>query len=443
MAKTDPFAFSSRILLAVLCLTVFSLPLCGAQEPADFPLALPLAVHSGPQAITDPEALAIIHQVEERMRRIRGITPESGVLPSYLDTATLRRLVREAFDKTFPTGKKEAYEQILKSLQLIPADLDILEMYLSLLDEQVGGLYDQDSKRLFVREGFDIAESALARTILAHEICHALQDAAFGLKSLGLDAPENDDLSIAILTIAEGDASLAMGEYAAIYEVRDILKDIPEALTMDQSALLETPHFFQQQLLFPYIQGQLLMQIAVDKGLGWRDRIFLEPPRTTEQVMHPEKYFDAVDEPSPLGLLEPGNRSIVLPEGLALPAPPAQLKRIAINRMGEFGMRTMLEERLGVGIASDAARGWDGDAYVIHGDGNGAWWFCWETAWDSPRDAAEFQGAIVTHWRAIAGDRTLGDLREKRQTFTAGDWQVTLQRGANRLIMSWGSKATP
>ena len=86
---------------------------------------------------------------------------------------------------------------------------------------------------------------------------------------------------------------------------------------------------------------------------------------------------------------------------------------------------------------------WGDTVGSMYGDGNGAWWFCWETAWDSARDASEFQGAIVTHWRATTGDRTLGDLREKRQTFTAGDWQVTLQRGANRLITSWESRKTP
>lgn len=386
--------------------------------------------------VQDLETLRVLREVQERVEKLRGISHGGDIPAFYLDSETLREIVIRETEKQYPPERRKGIEGLLKSLGLIPEDFDLLRMLLPLLDEQVGGLYDLDTRRLYVREGFDIARSELARLILAHEICHALQDHAYDLASLGIEATDNDDAALAGLTVAEGDATLLTNEYAAQYVGKDILKELPGVLFMDQGALLNTPQFFQQQLLFPYLQGEFLMQEALGRNPQWRERIFLEPPQTTEQVIHPELYFDARDYPSSLSLLMADGQTSRSGNILA-PDPPEGFRRLDLNRMGELGTRLIFQERLGPGIAHSAAAGWDGDAYLVcEGDG-GKWWFAWESAWDSAADAEEYAGALVALWRALARDKDIGSLTSSTQEFAAPPWTVRLQRTENRVVATW------
>ncbi len=390
------------------------------------------------EAIDDPALLEVIALVQMQTAGLRGYPDSTAVSPAYLNTELLQRLVEASFDKQYTKERLRGIEAILRSLSILPADLSLVDMYMSLLSEQIGGLYDPESKTLFVRAGYDIENSNLARMILSHEICHAIQDEQFDLLKMGVEIADNDDQALAALTIAEGDAMVAMTEYALLGVQEDILDEIPEAFTMDQTALYETPHFFQQQLLFPYIQGQLFVEDAMRRGAQWRDRLFTDPPLTTEQLLHPEKYFsEPRDVPSALSLLDKSaKRGTYVP---SIPAAPAKAKLLETNRFGELAIRLIFEERLGPGIAQDASSGWDGDAYAVHVLDDGRYWFVLETAWDSAADAGQFAGAWVTLWRSIAKDGTLGSLKEKQQVFQAGDWQVRVWRSGARVVCVWSN----
>ena len=86
-----------------------------------------------------------------------------------------------------------------------------------------------------------------------------------------------------------------------------------------------------------------------------------------------------------------------------------------------------------------ASDGWAGDAYAIYETPDGRSWFCLETAWDTPRDTAEFLGAWVTLWRSITGDAKLGDIRAPRQDFGAGPWHVHIESAGKRLVCVWSN----
>ena len=57
--------------------------------------------------------------------------------------------------------------------------------------------------------------------------------------------------------------------------------------------------------------------------------------------------------------------------------------------------------------------------------------------WDSPLDAREFQGAWVTYWRSLSGDRKLGDLKERKQEFKVREWTFQFERSGKRVILTW------
>ena len=405
--------------------------------------ATPKTPEPEPRPLSDGAALSVIQRVERDTMAVRGLSLKGDLKVFILDSATLRHLIDADFEQSFPDRKRHAVERFLRSLRIIPDNVDLKEMFESLLDEQVGGLYDPETKRLYVREGYDIVGSGFARTVLSHEICHALQDAAYDLKKIGIDSPDNDDLAEAATTVTEGDATVEMGEYVMRFEPKGILEDLPKQSMMNQSALDKTPYFFRQMLLYPYIQGQVFVMKAIAKGPTWRNYLFTHPPTTTRQVIHPDRYFGHLDVPAPLALLTtqtaaarkvPGRAGVEPP---LPPDPPRGYRRMEVNRLGELGIRLLLEERLGMGVAMLASEGWNGDAYLICEDPQGRSWFCLETAWDTPRDALEFLGAWVTLWQSIAGDPSIGDRLARNQDFTAGQWKVHVESAGNRLVSVW------
>jgi hypothetical protein len=111
------------------------------------------------------------------------------------------------------------------------------------------------------------------------------------------------------------------------------------------------------------------------------------PPRSTEQVIHPEKYF--VDE-RPVSVTASGLRRLL----------PPRWKRVAHGTVGEFDTDQLLKLGASDAVAGDAAAGWGGGAYVLWSGGScalpcrsrSALVLTW--AWDTPLDASQF-------WRAL------------------------------------------
>src|SRR5205814_1956313 len=69
-------------------------------------------------------------------------------------------------------------ELVLKKFGLLPKDFDLQTFLVSLLEEQVAGYYDANTKTVNL---LDWVLPELQRPVLAHELTHALQDQNFGL----------------------------------------------------------------------------------------------------------------------------------------------------------------------------------------------------------------------------------------------------------------------
>jgi hypothetical protein len=106
------------------------------------------------------------------------------------------------------------------------------------------------------------------------------------------------------------------------------------------------------------------------------DGVYRSPPRTTEQVMHPEKYLSGE-----------------LATQVGMPQLPAAYTTLASGQMGELQVKTLLRACNGQDGARIAAAGWGGDAFVI-GKRDEVGLLLWATTWDSEPDAVEFERAI-------------------------------------------------
>jgi len=161
------------------------------------------------------------------------------------------------------------------------------------------------------------------------------------------------------------------------------------------------PPFVQATETFPYVEGEAFASELLRRAGGRWDLLDtahrFRPPASTEQVLHPDKYFDA-EEPAPVRL----DAARLLGDGW---------ERALAGTWGELQTRELLAFAGGTG-AADAAAGWGGDAYELWrarpfaGDACPA--PCEDASvllvrwkWDTRADAAEFDALL----RAFAGAR--------------------------------------
>jgi hypothetical protein len=135
-------------------------------------------------------------------------------------------------------------------------------------------------------------------------------------------------------------------------------------------------------LAFQYDDGTAFTGRALNSG-GWAavDRAQADPPASTEQVLHPERYFERRDPPVDVRL---GGTD--RPEA-------AGWTRIFEDTFGELQIRVLAARTLAPDEAARIAAGWGGDRLRALARGDDVV-LVWMTAWDTPDDAAEFAAAM-------------------------------------------------
>jgi len=138
-------------------------------------------------------------------------------------------------------------------------------------------------------------------------------------------------------------------------------------------SMKDAPPILADSLIFPYIRGLIMCAKLVNDG-GWAaiDEAYKNPPLSTEQVIHPEKYLLKPDIPTDvdLGTLNPGK----------------DWKEVTRNVVGEMQTAVLLKAHSG----KEAAAGWDGDQFVTFEGPDGKLGLVWASTWDSENDAREF-----------------------------------------------------
>jgi hypothetical protein len=145
------------------------------------------------------------------------------------------------------------------------------------------------------------------------------------------------------------------------------------------------PKVLQESLLFPYTAGLSFVQALQASG-GWDavNGAFRDPPASTEQVLHPEKY---ASHEAPI--------DVTLPADLPAKLGSGWTKGLE-DTLGEFQLKVWLDQAGGGSggpSADTAAAGWGGDRVMLLDGPNGARAIALKTAWDSAADASEFAAA--------------------------------------------------
>lgn len=378
-----------------------------------------------PEGVT-PLSKDMETRVEELLHEAetwRGLKAKEPVPSGTVDGQVLERKMLDAFREDLPPEVLRPVETGLKAFGLIPEDLDLVAYFPKLLSSQVAGYYDPERQyfALVEREELsaDLSDEAkrLQDAVLVHELTHALQDQHFHLEAFAESRPL-DDADVARVALIEGDATLVMIDFFAqanletmpgADQMASMLNDPQQMLgsgVPGTAELVAAPAWFQDTLLFSYAQGfQFALSVRRKGGQELLDKAFTtDPPRSTEQILHPEKWHTKRDDP----------KAVDWP---ALPlSPRSGWKKVSEGQLGELSVRTLLRDvaKQDKNHAAGAAAGWGGDRFEVH-EKEGRRLLVWISEWDSDKDAKELQAAL----------RSLGR-----------DWSV--KRSGRRVVVTRG-----
>lgn len=350
-----------------------------------------------------------------------------------------QRLLRAELVKSFEASpereKLGTYELLLKKLGLIPQDMALEALIIDMLSGQVAGYYDPEKKvlRLVAEnaglgESFGWLETLLQRDLageflVAHEVAHALSDQSFDLKRY-IELQGNSDAAVARKAFVEGEA-MVVGLHVLLRQPMKRVAYQPAAEKPSQDEQFEKlPAVLKRQILFEYLDGMqfagALFRAAGTTGL---DAAYRNPPASSEQILHPEKYLAGDDMPVPVTFESD-------------PAVFAGLRRVDDDTMGEIGVLSLLEESLGLQGARLTAAGWGGDRFRLYRNplAPNAVGFVWRTVWDTAADQVEFTANLgqaltkrfsvgpetdgaVSRWRTAEGTFEIKDTGPKSAEF--------------------------
>jgi hypothetical protein len=191
-------------------------------------------------------------------------------------------------------------------------------------------------------------------------------------------------------------------------------------------SLDKAPLAVREVMLFPYRDGFAFVA-ALRRHKPWRavDAAFKRPPRSTEQILHPEKYLHD-EKPVPV-------------TAATLPSLPDYA--IAHQTVwGELGFELFLRAHgISDDVAAAAASGWGGDRAIVlakAGDSRPAHAVgLIRLAWDTEIDAMEaHDAAVLAIDRTTPGATLVNDDRETRWLGLDGTVSYVERRGTSLVI---------
>lgn len=239
-----------------------------------------------------------------------------------------------------------------------------------------------------------------------HELTHALADQRFDLHSMFASLGRNEDAQLAFRSLVEGEAMMITEMLE--HELRgrggtavDLLRRAGSSSRsiapvrrrfhrLWSRAFTDEPSFIRDRRIFPYVEGLVFVARLTPRGKwSWVDYAFEFPPLSSEQILHPEKFWARPpDIPISIEFL------VDTPWG-------NEWRLLKSNTLGEFGMRQLLGRALPTDTAEAAAAGWGGDTYMVfeHAQTAGRTAMVLATTWDTAEDAAEAARALAARYR--------------------------------------------
>jgi hypothetical protein len=358
--------------------TVLALTLSAACTPAAPPKA------ASTRAATTRSESEMFEELARRVAEARELEQRKPTPIELHDAESFGKVVERVVGRTGlpPTVVDQAAFQLAFGLAMLARESS--PPFGITQREETLAFYDHIEHKIHARR---VANATFEQRelVLAHEIGHSLQYQNFRMPDYHEIAAE--DARMARLAVLEGDATLAMLAYVSKREHAPLSRTLVRIREQMAGPLAEfdsgsgvegqrkrLPAMTRERLMFPYISGLAFVgEIYRAGGYAAVDRLYHEPPTSTEQVLHPARYLD-------------GELAVEVPK----PATPAGFRSIATGSLGELWVKVTLGICLDRATAATAAEGWGGDAFNVLEDGGGLGALLWLTVWDTDADAAQF-----------------------------------------------------
>jgi hypothetical protein len=242
-----------------------------------------------------------LHAIRDRAARLRGLAPFDGVVEGTITRETLAAYYDAAFEELDEEERADidASEVVLRLLGLIDVDDDLRSIFTEEFSGVIAGQYVPEEDRLVLVTAADGEIGISDEITLAHEYVHSFQDGAYDLDAFrerwaksDLERDGYTQYSETLNCLIEGDASLADELYAEEVFGPDWREQAAaEAPPDDAANEIDIPPFLLRSFAFRYNECPAFVRSLYDEG-GWAavNAAFENPPDTTEQVLHPDKY---------------------------------------------------------------------------------------------------------------------------------------------------------
>lgn len=349
---------------------------------------------------------------ESILPSMRRLPFTSKVKRSVTKREDMRDMLIKEFEADSTPEEFRANETALKAFGFVKREVNLKELLIQVYSEEIAAFYDPKTKTMhLIKEdaakakkqpsfleqlfgkssGFDKDER---KTVIAHELTHALADQHFDIDAMQEKVKKNDDRALAVSALVEGEATLTMmgvgiddWKGTQITQLRS--EDLDRMFSFmtpflsflgGGDSLKSAPPIISESMLFPYVRGLVFCAKLVNSG-GWKavDDAYRNPPLSTEQILHPDKYGDDPDLPMTVDL------GALNSDG--------DWKELGRNVLGEMQLAVLLRNHGG----KSAAAGWDGDAYAVFEGPANELALVWLTTWDSEHDAIEFSRGYLNY----------------------------------------------
>jgi len=337
--------------------------------------------------------------IAQTLTKISGMKLFHPVPCAFITKEKINQFLKQRVHEDENPEDIRSEELVLKRFGFVPQDYNLAENTVDLLTEQAAAFYDYNKKKLFITE---TTPSDSQDMVLAHELSHALADQNFHLARYIRQGRKSDDGSTARLAVMEGQATWLMSEYLAERAGKS-LRDSPEMVALMASdtensgggeypVFENAPLYLRQTLVFPYTKGMLFQNAVLqhDGQEGFAE-VFRRPPVSTQQILHPEKYFDKVMPTDP-----------ELPEAHL----PSSYKGLIGGSLGELEHTILLEQYADKDIAHDLAPHWRGCNFELREDRRTRrdvllYAVEWDTAENARRYFAAYRKALEKRWKSF------------------------------------------
>jgi hypothetical protein len=335
----------------------------------------------------------LLEEARKEFEKIRGVSVRQVTLEVVNTSWVIENWGRGYADPEIASILRT--EKIYKSLFMISQDDSLYDASLDWAASFRAAKW-QD-KIYVVEENFDPTKATAAKSTFVHELTHIFQDSySMPQRSSTFDGDK------AIGSLTEGDATLMADTFRGEGVDAPISSIVPNENALHIPAVImfsgeiqpDLPSTINMLNRFPYDYGvEFVKALYANENGGWKavDKVYTNPPNTTEQVMHPEKYFALEDA-----------------QAVEAPSITGEWNLTKTERFGEYFILVMLDNWTSSKDAEEAAKGWSGDNLTYYERDGDEYLFTWKIAWDSNDDAREFYSTFQAMMDTTSAEKDNG-----------------------------------